>query len=260
MIKKQLALKTKQTTMNTITTTIRAKLQEKISNPTQFTVAIIIAILIVIIGLSIIDTPINPNHETKVQYRFINETLLSHTEIVSKKELLKAFGWALSGLILLYTAILTNKRNEATNKQIRQAEENLQITRLSRTDNRFNDAAKGLGSDSSVVRLCSIQTLYSIGFVEDKTSSHYTKLIFDILRLHIIDTTRKIEYQEKNESSPALEIQTIFELLFSKESKNVSKAIFTNCHLEGLNKEHLDKNKYEIIKKVTTTPTITLPN
>ena len=145
----------------------------------------------------------------------------------SRIEYYKFFGLMISGLLLLWQAILAGIRTEQGNKNVEIANENVKIGNKNieiqinnAIEERFKNAISLIGSDNAATRLGAIYALDHIAKDTYNKEKSYTKTIFQILCSYIRETTNNDEYKIKFKDKPSVEIQTIIDLLFKSHLNN----------------------------------------
>ena len=114
---------------------------------------------------------------------------------------------AIVGLILFY-------------QRLKKQEEQIDLQRKQRTDDRFTTAVNLLGSSETSARTGAIYSLYHLA-IEDKK---YRKEVAQILCSHIRSKTNEPDYQKEHEKKPSNEIQTTIDLLL--KDKNGNKGLY----------------------------------
>ena len=110
---------------------------------------------------------------------------------------------AIVGLILFY-------------QRLKKQEEQIDLQRKQRTDDRFTTAVELLGSSETSARTGAIYSLYHLA-IEDKK---YRKEVAQILCSHIRSKTNEPDYKEEHKERPSNEIQTTIDLLLKNQDGN----------------------------------------
>ena len=110
---------------------------------------------------------------------------------------------AIVGLILFY-------------QRLKKQEEQIDLQRKQRTDDRFTTAVELLGSSETSARTGAIYSLYHLA-IEDKK---YRKEVAQILCSHIRSKTNEPDYKEEHKDRPSNEIQTTIDLLLKDQDGN----------------------------------------
>ena len=114
---------------------------------------------------------------------------------------------AIVGLILFY-------------QRLKKQEEQIDLQRKQRTDDRFTTAVELLGSSETSARTGAIYSLYHLA-IEDKK---YRKEVAQILCSHIRSKTNEPDYKEEHKDRPSNEIQSTIDLLL--KDKNGNKGLY----------------------------------
>ena len=110
---------------------------------------------------------------------------------------------AIVGLILFY-------------QRLKKQEEQIDLQRKQRTDDRFTTAVELLGSSETSARTGAIYSLYHLS-IEDKK---YRKEVAQILCSHIRSKTNEAKYQKEHKDRPSNEIQSTIDLLLKNQDGN----------------------------------------
>ena len=110
---------------------------------------------------------------------------------------------AIVGLILFY-------------QRLKKQEEQIDLQRKQRTDDRFTTAVNLLGSSETSARTGAIYSLYHLS-IEDKK---YRKEVAQILCSHIRSKTNEPDYQKEHKDRPSNEIQSTIDLLLKDKDGN----------------------------------------
>ena len=110
---------------------------------------------------------------------------------------------AIVGLILFY-------------QRLEKQEEQIDLQRKQRTDDRFTTAVNLLGSSETSARTGAIYSLYHLS-IEDKK---YRKEVAQILCSHIRSKTNEPDYKEEHKDRPSNEIQSTIDLLLKDKDGN----------------------------------------
>ncbi len=187
-----------------------------------------------------------------------------------KNKALTFLGISMGGILIALQALMSYKRAKAMEETAKaqadaakaQARAN-ESTEQGLRQERLKNAIEHLGHDSSSVRLGGAYELFHLA--ED--NKDLRKTAFDMLCLHIRQTTGENEYREKHKSKPSEEVQSLLTLLFVQEhtvfkdlqinlqgswlngadlhGARLEKAILTETHLQGatLAGAHLQRAK-----------------
>ena len=110
---------------------------------------------------------------------------------------------AIVGLILFY-------------QRLKKQEEQIDLQRKQRTDDRFTTAVELLGSSETSARTGAIYSLYHLA-IEDKK---YRKEVSQILCSHIRSKTNEADYKKEHNKRPSNEIQSTIDLLLKNQDGN----------------------------------------
>ena len=110
---------------------------------------------------------------------------------------------AIVGLILFY-------------QRLEKQEEQIDLQRKQRTDDRFTTAVELLGSSETSARTGAIYSLYHLSIEDEK----YRKEVAQILCSHIRSKTNEPDYKEEHKDRPSNEIQTTIDLLLKNQDGN----------------------------------------
>ena len=163
-----------------------------------------------------------------------------------KYEALKFLGIGMGGILVALQALMSYKRAKAMEDTASHTEQGLRQERL-------KNAIEHLGHEKDSVRLGGAYELFHLA--ED--NKDLKKTAFDMLCLHIRQTTGEDEYQKKHKYKPSEEVQSLLTLLFVQEHEvfkdlqinlqgswlngadlreaRLEKAILTEGHLQGAN-------------------------
>ena len=100
--------------------------------------------------------------------------------------------------------------------RLEKQEEQIDLQRKQRTDDRFTTAVELLGSSETSARTEAIYSLYHLA-IEDKK---YRKEVSQILCSHIRSKTNEPDYKEEHKDRPSNEIQTTIDLLLKNQDGN----------------------------------------
>ena len=146
-----------------------------------------------------------------------------------KNEILKFLGIGFGGILLVWQAVIANKRAQAMEEtakaQAKATEEQAkanQNTEQGQRQERLKNAIEHLGHASDSVRLGGAYELFHLA----KDTKDLRQTVMDILCAHIRRTTGESEYREAYKSKPSEEIQSLLTLLFVQEYK-----VFSGCHI-----------------------------
>ena len=105
-------------------------------------------------------------------------------------------------------------------QRLKKQEEQIDLQRKQRTDDRFTTAVELLGSSETSARTGAIYSLYHLA-IEDKK---YRIEVSQILCSHIRSKTNEPDYKEEHKDRPSNEIQTTIDLLL--KDKNGNKGLY----------------------------------
>ena len=172
-----------------------------------------------------------------------------------KYEVLKFLGISMGGILIALQALMSYKRAkamedtakaqadaasaqaDAAQAQARATEEQARAnenTEQGLRQERLKNAIEHLGHERDSVRLGGAYELFHLA--ED--NKDLRKTAFDMLCLHIRQTTGEKEYQEKHESKPSEEVQSLLTLLFVQDHE-VFKGLQINLQRSYLNGANL---------------------
>ena len=150
-----------------------------------------------------------------------------------KYEALKFLGIGMGGILIALQALMSYKRAKAMEETVSHTEQGLRQERL-------KNAIEHLGHERDSVRLGGAYELFHLA--ED--SKDLRKTALDMLCLHIRQTTGENEYQEKHESKPSEEVQSLLTLLFV-QNHEVFKGLHINLRESYLNGTDLRKARLQ---------------
>ena len=101
-------------------------------------------------------------------------------------------------------------------QRLEKQEEQIDLQRKQRTDDRFTTAVNLLGSSETSARTGAIYSLYHLS-IEDKK---YRKEVAQILCSHIRSKTNEPDYQKEHKDRPSNEIQSTIDLLLKDQDGN----------------------------------------
>ena len=101
-------------------------------------------------------------------------------------------------------------------QRLKKQEEQIDLQRKQRTDDRFTTAVELLGSSETSARTGAIYSLYHLA-IEDKK---YRKEVSQILCSHIRSKTNEPDYKEEHKDRPSNEIQSTIDLLLKNQDGN----------------------------------------
>ena len=142
-------------------------------------------------------------------------------------------------------------------RRITNQDKQIELQTKEQRESRFAKGLELLGNVNDSTRIGGIYILY---YLSKDFEHEYRQVVVDILCSHIRNTTRTIEYQDKNKNKPSSEIATILKILLNEKDQyvlaigsdidlegsylkgcylcdvnlslsNVSKVDFSNCHL-----------------------------
>ena len=132
-------------------------------------------------------------------------------------------GYLIGGGLLALQILASNRRATATEETAKAMQKTAQSTEKGNTDERFKNAIEHLGHQSASIRLGGIYALDHIA----QEVEEYRKRVFEILCAHIRETTTHEAYEPRiiksdrgksEQEKPAIEIQSILNLLFMQTS------------------------------------------
>ncbi len=144
-----------------------------------------------------------------------------------KYEALKFLGIGMGGILIALQALMSYKRAKAMEDTASHTEQGLRQERL-------KNAIEHLGHEKDSVRLGGAYELFHLA--ED--NKDLRKTAFDMLCLHIRQTTGEKEYQKKHQSKPSEEVQSLLTLMFVQEHE-VFKGFRINLQGSWLNGANL---------------------
>ena len=141
--------------------------------------------------------------------------------LTAKNKILTFLGIGMGGILVALQALMSYRRAKAmeetaksqakATKEQARANEN---TERGQRQERLKNAVEHLGHEKNSVRLGGAYELFHL---VEKDSKDLRKTAFDILCVHIRQTTGEKEYQEKHNSKPSEEIQSLLTLLFVQD-------------------------------------------
>ena len=151
----------------------------------------------------------------------------------SKYEALKFLGISMGGILVAWQALASHRRAKAMEDTAKHTEHGLRQDRL-------KNAIEHLGHEKDSVRLGGAYELFHLA--ED--NKDLRKTAFDMLCLHIRQTTGEKRYQEKHKSKPSEEVQNLLTLLFVQDH-GVFKGLPINLRESYLNGADLQRARLE---------------
>ena len=147
-----------------------------------------------------------------------------------KNEILKFLGIGFGGILLVWQAVIANKRAQAMGEtakaQVKATEEQAKANRNTergQRQERLKNAIEHLGHISDSVRLCGAYELFHLA----QDAEDLRQTVMDILCAHIRRTTGEAEYQEgKYKWKPSEEIQSLLTLMFVEDHE-----VFKGCRI-----------------------------
>ncbi len=165
-----------------------------------------------------------------------------------KYEVLKFLGISMGGILIALQALMSYKRAQAMEETAKaqadaanaqadaaqaQARAN-ENTEQGLRQERLKNAIEHLGNEKDSVRLGGAYELFHLAKDAKEDVKELRQTALDILCTHIRWTTSENEYQEKHESKPSEEIQSLLTLLFVQEQE-VFKGLQINLQGSWLN-------------------------
>ena len=157
-----------------------------------------------------------------------------------KYEVLKFLGISMGGILIALQALMSYKRAKAMEETAKAQADAVLKTEDGLRQERLKNAIEHLGHEKDSVRLGGAYELFHLA--ED--SKDLRKTAFDMLCLHIRQTTGEKEYREKHESKPSEEVQSLLTLLFVQEHE-VFKDLQINLQGSWLNGANLRKARLQ---------------
>ncbi len=146
-----------------------------------------------------------------------------------KNEILKFLGIGFGGILLVWQAVIANKRAKAmedtAKAQAKATEEQAkanQNTERGQRQERLKNAIEHLGHDSDSVRLGGAYELFHLA----QDTEDLRQTVLDILCAHIRRTTGERKYRQNHPSKPSEEVQSLLLLLFVEDHK-----VFEGLHI-----------------------------
>ena len=140
----------------------------------------------------------------------VSESAAGHLQellgLNEKYDVLKAIGFCIVGVLLVWQAWAANKRAKA----MEDATEN---TEAGQRQERLKNAIEHLGHDRDSVRTGGAYELFHLA----KDTEDLRQTVLDILCAHIRRTTSENEYKAQHKTKPSEEIQSLLTLLFVQE-------------------------------------------
>ena len=150
--------------------------------------------------------------DAEVKVIFTNIEVGSIIQLIEKKLKIE-FSLIGSGVIAIVGLILFYQR-------LKKQEEQIDLQRKKRTDDRFTTVVNLLGSSETSARTGAISSLYHLA-IEDKK---HRKEIAQILCSHIRSKTNEPDYKKEHKERASNEIQTTIDLLL--KDKNGNKGVY----------------------------------
>ena len=174
--------------------------------------------------------------------------------LTAKNKILTFLGIGMGGILFILQVLASHRRakamEDAANEQANSAKAQARATEEQARANenteqglrqeRLKNAIEHLGDEKNSVRLGGAYELFHLA--EDTEELRQT--VLDILCVHIRQTTGEKEYQEKHESKPSEEVQSLLTLLFVQEHK-VFRGLHINLQGSWLNGADLRKARLE---------------
>ena len=146
-----------------------------------------------------------------------------------KNEILKFLGIGFGGILLVWQAVIANKRAKAmedtAKAQAKATEEQAkanQNTERGQRQERLKNAIEHLGHDSDSVRLGGAYELFHLA----QDTKDLRQTVMDILCAHIRRTTGEWKYKNTYPSKPSEEVQSLLTLMFVEEHE-----VFKGCRI-----------------------------
>ena len=134
----------------------------------------------------------------------------------AKYEALKFLGISMGGVLIALQALMSYKRAKAMEKTAQSQADAVLKTEQGQRQDRLKNAIEHLGHKSDSVRLGGAYELFHLA-QDTPDTPELRQTVHDILCAHIRQTTGEKEYQEKHESNPSEEVQSLLNLLFVQE-------------------------------------------
>ncbi len=139
-----------------------------------------------------------------------------------KNEILKFLGIGFGGILLVWQAVIANKRakalEETAKAQAKATEEQAKAnenTEQGQRQERLKNAIEHLGQASDSVRLGGAYELFHLA----QDTKDLRQTVLDILCAHIRQATGGEKYREDYPSKPSEEVQSLLTLLFVQDHK-----------------------------------------
>lgn len=139
-----------------------------------------------------------------------------------KYEVLKAIGFCIVGVLLVWQAGAANKRAKAMEDAAKEQANATKNTEAGQRQERLKNAIEHLGHQRDSVRMGGAYELFHLA--EDTKKLRQT--VLDILCAHVRQTTRGKDYQAEHKTEPSEEIQSLLRLLFVQEHD-----VFEDCSI-----------------------------
>ena len=146
-----------------------------------------------------------------------------------KNEILKFLGIGFGGILLLWQAVIANKRAQAMEEtakaQAKATEEQAKAnenTERGQRQERLKNAIEHLGHASVSVRLGGAYELFHLA----QDTKELRQTVLEFLCAHMRRTTGEKEYQQDYSSKPSEEVQSLLTLMFVQEYK-----VFEGCRI-----------------------------
>ncbi|MDE0503916.1 MAG: hypothetical protein OXI86_07535, partial [Candidatus Poribacteria bacterium] len=141
-----------------------------------------------------------------------------------KNEILKFLGIGFGGILLVWQAVIANKRakalEETAKAQAKATEEQAKANENAeqgQRQERFKNAIEHLGHQSVSVRLGGAYELFHLAKDTTDEAKDLHQTVLDILCAHIRQTTGGGKYREDYPFNPSEEVQSLLTLLFVQE-------------------------------------------
>ena len=140
-----------------------------------------------------------------------------------KYDVLKAIGFCVAGVLLVWQAGAANKRANAIDATAREQAKATENTEEGQRQERLKNAIEHLGHGSDSVRMGGAHELFHLA----KDTKKLRQTVLDILCTHIRQMTGG-DYKEKHKTKPSEEIQSLLTLLFVQKHDH---DVFENCSI-----------------------------
>ncbi|MDE2704562.1 MAG: pentapeptide repeat-containing protein [Gemmatimonadota bacterium] len=173
------------------------------------TLQFLLIVLLIVLAAVFVAVLVSKSHEA-----CILESL--GLEEDAKYEALKFLGISMGGILIALQALMSYKRAKAMEDTAKSQADAVLKTEQGQRQDRLKNAIEHLGHKSDSVRLGGAYELFHLA-QDTPDTPELRQTVHDILCAHIRQTTGEKEYQEKHESKPSEEVQSLLNLLFVQE-------------------------------------------